>query len=92
MLGTSRIGRLVGKMGRGFAKHDCCSDRSWFNTYEDAQAIQGNIPIDGDTVPHTILGGIATGTMHPNIVGFYNVASHIKMEFQKDGILGELPK
>jgi hypothetical protein len=52
---------------------------------------QGEIPQDKRTIDGATLGGIATGTMHPNIIGYYNVAAQIKSQFQSDGLLGKLP-
>lgn len=78
--------RHVQSIQYGSRKNGYCAARRWFNTLQDSDAKQNNVPKirDADFIVPTFTG-LPTGAMHPNFIGHYNMAAEVKRCFQVDG-------
>jgi hypothetical protein len=78
--------RYVGLAQSRVTGHGYCLARGrWFNTYEDANRLQGLVATDNDLAGEAI-GGVPTGAMHPNIYGHDAMAGEFYGQFKKIGL------
>lgn len=60
-----------------------CASERWFNTIDDSAKKQDVVPVEGD--PR--YDGLPTGTMHPNIIGYYSMAAEVERCFEFDQLI-----